>query len=393
MIRKLIHLSGALLLPILLLSGCETKPVVGVLMPRTGLASDYGDSIESGINLAVSQARELDQLPSGFEVVAEDTASDPSKAVSTLRQLVREKKAKMIIGGVTSAEAKAMLPVLEELNIVCLSPSASTPSLTKESKLFYRIFPSDELEGNTAGKFLRDRMKKETVLLYTSDSEYARGFEPEFRNQFEVNLKGKIVGKIDISSPSWQEDSAALLRSAHPDAVYIIAYADPILSVLRHLNEQHYDGALMTTSAFYSNTTIKKAGKLAEGLLFPLPPFDRTSEVEPVVSFVQRYMDTYQRAPDTFAAHGYDAMRLAIQVMNTVRTPVTSEIGNALHFGVSEFVGVTGPILFDDFGDVKHYPKMFIIKDGQVLGYQRYVKAERERIFGQVMEMLDKNNP
>ena len=49
---------------------------------------------------------------------------------------------------------------------------------------------------------------------------------------------------------------------------------------------------------------------------------------------------------------------------------------------------MTGPILFDESGDVKHYPKMFIVKDGQVLSYQRHLKAERERIYRKVRELL-----
>jgi ABC-type branched-subunit amino acid transport system substrate-binding protein len=107
-----------------------------------------------------------------------------------------------------------------------------------------------------------------------------------------------------------------------------------------------------------------------------------------VVGFVNRYMDTYGRAPDVFAAHGYDAMALAIQVMTLANPPATLEILKALNFGVTEKMGVTGPILFDDHGDVKHYPKMFLVNDGQVLSYQRYLDTERRRIINQVQDLL-----
>ena len=133
---------------------------------------------------------------------------------------------------------------------------------------------------------------------------------------------------------------------------------------------------------------IRDAGEAAEGVLFPLPPFDRTSEKEPVLSFVNRYMDTYERAPDVFAAHGFDVMGLAIQVMNFAKPPETLEILKALNYGVSEFMGVTGPILFDDYGNVKHYPMMFIVSDGQVLSFQRHLEAERRRILNQVQDLI-----
>jgi branched-chain amino acid transport system substrate-binding protein len=226
------------------------------------------------------------------------------------------------------------------------------------------------------------------VILYAGNSEYTRGIEPEFRKQFEEALGGTVVERIDVTDAEWASASTRTLRSSGVAAVYVIGYAEEILGVLRHLAEQGFDGRVVTTSAFYSSRVIREAGDLAENILFPLPPFDRTSEKEPVQSFVNRYMDTYQRAPDVFAAHGYDAMRLAIEVFNQAASTDALEVRKAMQFGVTEFMGVTGPILFDDHGDVKHYPKMFIVKEGQVLSYQRYLKAERARIRRQVQDLL-----
>jgi hypothetical protein len=84
-------------------------------------------------------------------------------------------------------------------------------------------------------------------------------------------------------------------------------------------------------------------------------------------------------------------MRLAVEVMKIARPPETTNIRRALLIGITDFIGVTGPILFDDHGDVKHYPKMFIVKDSQVLSYQWYLKGERARIYRQVQELLDKD--
>ena len=81
-------------------------------------------------------------------------------------------------------------------------------------------------------------------------------------------------------------------------------------------------------------------------------------------------------------------MRLTIQVMSVAKPPENLEILRALNFGVAEFMGVTGPILFDDYGDVKHYPMMFIVNGGQVLSFQRYLEAERRRIINQVQDLL-----
>jgi branched-chain amino acid transport system substrate-binding protein len=342
----------------LLLIGCGSKPVVGVLLPTSGEAGTYGESIESGIRLALSDAREREELPRGFEVVWVDTQSDPERAVSELERLARDRGVRMVIAGATSAEALAIVEVL------------------------------DELEGQTAARFMFDRLGEARTVVYTGDNDYASGILPEFTSQFVDTLGGEIVGRIDLNDPEWRTVSNATLGPSGAGAVYAVGYAPEVLEVITHLHDTGYSGRIVTTSAFFNDRVIAEAGPAAEGVLFPLPPFDRTSDKEPVVSFVNRYMDALGMAPDVFAAHGYDAMWLTIQVMTIANPPDTNEIRRAFHFGMDELMGVTGPILFDDYGDVKHYPKMFIVKDGQVLSYQRYLKIERERILRDVRELL-----
>jgi branched-chain amino acid transport system substrate-binding protein len=371
----------------LLAAGCGTKPAVGVLLPTTGTAGTYGESIESGIRLAISECREKDLLPRGLEVVWADSGSDPARAVAELEKLVRKQGVRLVIGGATSAEARAILPELEQIGVICLSPSASAPGLGKLSQNFFRIYPSDELEGHTAATFLYERLGQKQVFLYQGNPEYARGIEPAFRKQYEEALGGAVAAVFALGDAGWRERSAATLSATGVGAVYVVGYAEETLEVLRHLSEQKFAGRVVATSAFYSTRVIRDAGPLAEDVLFPLPPFDRTSEKEPVVGFVNRYMDTYNRAPDVFAAHGYDAMRYAIEAMRLAPVQL-SEIRQALQFGVRNFMGVTGPIVFDDFGEVKHYPKMFLVKDGQVLSYERWLDAERARIYREVQNLL-----
>ena len=371
-----------------LLGGCNSKPIVGVILPSTGAAASYGESIESGIRLALADARSQEQLPEGFEVVWADTGSDPERAVADLRMMASEHDVKMVIGGATSAEAMAMLTELDDLEIVCLSPSASAPGLASRSRMFFRIYPSDELEGHTAGNFLYERLRKHRVLLFTGDTEYTRGIKPEFLKQYEESLGGTVVDTVTLVEDGWRERAATVLDRKSVDAAYVIGYAEEILDVVLFLHERGFAGRIVTTAAFYSGQVIREAGEDAEGILFPLTPYVRTSETEPVMSVVNRYLNAYERAPDVFAAHGYDAMGLTIRIMNFAKPPETMEILKALNFGVSEYMGVTGPILFDDHGDVKHYPKMFIVKGGQVLSYQRYLETERRRILNQVQELL-----
>jgi len=372
---------------VFLLSGCGNKPVVGVILPATGSAGQYGESIESGVRLAVSVAREKGKLPVDFDVVWADSESDPDIAVREFRRLVEEKNAVIILGGATSEEARALIPVMDELQTICISPSASAPGLSKQSKYFYRIYPSDELEGQTAGKFIIDRLKAKRVLLLVGNSQYAEGIEAEFEKEFIKKAQREISERIDLNAENWDGKLRKALRNSH-DPVYIIGYSDEIVRAILAIRKTGFKGRIVTTSAFYISKAIQEAGDMADGVLFPLPPFDRNSQKEPLLSFVHRYMETYERPPDVFSAHGYDAMDVILEILRETDPIVTTELTKELHFGLSNFTGVTGPILFNDFGDVRHYPKMFIYKESKVQGYQHYLDVKRRQIINQVQNLL-----
>lgn len=373
---------------VVLLSGCGSEPVIGVLLAESGSAASYGESMRQGLELALDQAREQGTMEREMSFVWGDSASDPNTAVTEFRRLVGEGKANLVIAGVTSDEAKALLPVLEETNTVCLSPSASAPVLTEKSKLFYRVFSSDELEGQRAGRFLYEDQDKRSVLIYTGDSEHARGIEPHFRHMFEQALGGKVVGKVVLSNPDWERESADLLAATQPAAVYIIAYAENTLSVLRHLEARGYDGTISVTSGFYSGDVVSRNAELVDGIYFPQPAFDVEDERELVQQFVEAYRARFGEDPDIYAAHAYDTMRVVIEVANIAQIFETPEIRKALQFGLDEFPGVTGIIQFDERGDVRHNPIMFIIKDGRVLNYDRYVKEQRKIIQERIRNLL-----
>jgi branched-chain amino acid transport system substrate-binding protein len=367
------------------LSACSSKPVVGVLLPMTGEASTYGESMKNGIDLALEM--EQDNLPSGFQVLWGDTASDPETGAAEARRLAGE-GARLFVAGTTSDTARALLPVLDDTDTIAVSPSASAPSLTKDSRRFFRVFASDELEGRRAGRFLYDDQDKSTVLIYAEDSAQARGIEPPFRLVFEQAMGGEVVGRVAVDDEGWEANSADLLAAHRPASVYIIGYGDSTIKVLRHLRDKGFDGPICATSAFYTGHLVEENPELVEGVFFPQPAFDIQSETQLTQDFVNTYQQRFQHEPDIYAAHAFDAMRVVIFVTRETKTFTASEIRKVLAFGVKEFPGVTGIIQFNDYGDVHHNPIMFIVKDGHVLNYERYIEEEKAKIREKIKNLL-----
>jgi branched-chain amino acid transport system substrate-binding protein len=373
---------------VFVLSGCGTSPVVGILLPTTGSASDYGESMKNGIELALEFDQEV--VPADYEVLWADTASDPQTGAAELKRLA-DQGAKIFVAGTTSATAAALLPMLDDTDTIAVSPSASAPQLTKDSRRFFRVFASDELEGRRAGRFLYDDRDKTSVLIYSSDSAQAHGIEPPFRLVFEQAMGGKIVGRVVIGSENWQEESADLLAAGAPEAVYVIGYSDTTVQALQHLREKGYDGLICATSAFYTADVLVEHPDLVEGVFFPQPAFDMKSDSQLVQDFVTTYRQRFGGDPDIYAAHAFDAMRVVNWASAKTKRFSATDLRKALAFEIKEFPGVTGIIQFNDYGDVHHNPIMFIIRNGEVLNYERYIEEEKAKIRERIKDLLGGN--
>jgi hypothetical protein len=343
------------------------------------VAGTYGESIESGIRRAITETREKNLLPRGLEVVWADSGRTPPgggelKMVATA--------CPPVINGATTPGSGPSCRSWAARRGACRPQHRPRPRKTVPAVL--QDLPLGRPQAHTAAAFLHERLARNRCS--STKRRVVRGIEPAFRKQFEEALHGSVAAVVSLDEAGWRERSALALDSTGVGAIYVVGFAGETLEVLRHLAEQQFAGRVVASSAFYSTQVIREAGPLAEGVLFPLPPFDRTSEKEPVLGFVNRYMDTYNRAPDVFAAHGYDAMRYTIEVMRPTRPAHRDPPGDAVRG--RDFMGVTGPIVFDDFGGVKHYPKMFVVKGGQVLSYERWLDGERSRIFRDVQDIL-----
>ena len=368
------------------LSACSSKPVVGVLLPMTGEAATHGESMKRGIDLAL----EMDQavLPTGFQVVWGDTASVPETGAAEMKRMAGE-GAVLFVAGTTSDTARALLPMLDETNSIAVSPSASAPSLTRDSRRFFRVFASDELEGRRAGRFLYDDQDKTSVIIYAADSAQARGIEPPFRLVFEQAMGGEVVGRVGLDEDGWESESADLLAAHNPASAYIIGFGEEFIEALRHLREKGFEGPICATSAFYTSQIVENNPELVEGVYFPQPAFDIQSEAQLTQDFVNSYRQRFQADPDIYAAHAFDAMRIVTFVASESKSFSPVDIRKILAFGVKEFPGVTGIIQFNDYGDVHHNPIMFIVKDGHVINYERYIEEEKAKIREKIKELLN----
>jgi hypothetical protein len=96
--------------------------------------------------------------------------------------------------------------------------------------------------------------------------------------------------------------------------------------------------------------------------------------------FVEGYRHAFGGEPDIYAAHGYDAMRVALKALLEARSVRVRDLQRYMRVGLKEFDGVTGTIAFDERGDVRRYPVMHTIVDGRVVRCSWLAEQKRREL-------------
>ena len=383
--KNWIALSGLVLLGAGLLGCRADKPVkFGAVLPLTGPVEAYAVAIKRGIEIAYEQAKDDPRLERGITLEILDSETDPEKAAELLEQLY-DSGALAAIGGVTSAEALEMVEVADQEDRILVSPSASSPELTGMSRNFFRVFPSDFVEGTKMGSFASNTLKIADVMILANVSPYGRGIQGVFASEFERH-GGEVLEVLEFQSNTDLSGLVERVTTVQPDAVYLAAYWEDLVELIRQLREAGYEGKILTTSAFASAKAVAEAGQYAEDVIFTQTIFDLATASGEVQNFVQTYQDRYDETPDLYAAHGYDAMRVLVEALAEGGT-LPSELWKGIR-GIRSMPGATGTIQFDEKGDVQKYPRVYVIKDGEPLNYEQHVERIR-RAFQERMREIE----
>ncbi len=373
----------------ILVAGCPQKAVqIGAVLPLTGENSTYGEAIRKGVELAYEELKADPNAGIVLEVSFADTESDPEKAKVRLHEQYVN-GALIAIGGATSDEAKAMIPIAEDDDRYLLSPSASSPELTGISKRFYRIFPSDFAAATKMAQFTSQGLKAETVVVITEQQSYAQGIQGVFQPAFE-GYGGEVLEVIEV--PPGTSDLSGLMDrviTLKPAAVYLAGFELGIGSMIQELRRLDYKGRILTTSAFALPSSIERVGQDAAGVILTQSVFELDSDHAHIKKFVEGFEGKYGEKPDIYAAHGYDAMRVVASAL-TGRPALPGEVVKGLR-DVKDFPGVTGSINFDEKGDVAKFPRLYIIGDDLLLyDYNERVRKQQEEYKKRREELMRK---
>lgn len=345
---------------------------IGAILSLSGPGASYGTSIRNGVDLAIDEINGAGGVAvdggstKPITLLFRDAQSDPRVGVEGARELLGEGIV-AAIGSDVSDVTLALAPVFQEAHVVLLSPASSTPKLSAAGQYIFRNYPSDELEAVNTANYIYNQAGLREAAVIANQNEFGIGVKNAFIERFR-GIGGRILAQTsyppDATSFSAQADEIA---AARPPGVYIAGYTPDSAGVAVALRAAGYAGPLFGTGAILTEELLAAgpdAVAAVEGMVYPHASFDADSDDPQVRAFVQAYEGKYGTHPDTYAAHGYDAMKilaLAVRESGTNADEIRFYLSS-----MNSYLGVTGDTDFTETGDVRKFHTMLKVVGGRV---------------------------
>jgi len=347
-------------------AGAAKVAKIGVIAPLSGNLSALGTGIKNSVDLAIKQANEKKTIPRWtLELDAQDDQASPDVGKNAATKLAGDDQVVGVVGTLNSSVSQSVQPVLSGAQITQVSPANTNPTLTKGPDLanpkrsypgYFRTCTTDAVQGPFAAKYLLDKGIKKVATIHDKKA-YGQGLVSAFTEAFKSG-GGQVVAAETIN-PDDQDFSAVIskVKGANPEAVYSGGEYPQAGPLSQQAKSAGLDAPLMGGDGIYSGTFITVAKAAGEGDL-------ATSVGAPIdqLDTAKKFVSDYKAAgyKDPYAAYGgysYDAANAIIDALKPVLKGKSSLPKNARAKVIAglqdtKLNGVTGPIAFDQYGDV-----------------------------------------
>lgn len=305
-----------------------------------------------GVNLAVEELNHAGGvLGRKIRLLFYDDRRSVAKGLEIAAELSKNTDVIAVIGHRYSAVAVAASVTYEENGMVFISPGATEQDLIREGSAFtFRNIPAQSDSAKAAAEFAFRNNYKKMLIVYDRETSGKR--LAEIFQKYARNLGIEIIDERSYSD--WESDFkllvAAILEKGKADAIFLGGILPSAALLIKQLRNMGCTVPVIGSELLDSQELFSTAGKSAEGtVLFTI--FDPKLTSVFTRDFVKNFKADYGVEPDTWAAQGYDSVRLLASAIEKSNSRVPLLIGTTLRL-LKKWEGVTGSYSFRQDGNI-----------------------------------------
>jgi len=336
-----ILMAGATLAATLLAVGpaAAQEPIrIGTFLAATGPASFLGDPEQKTLEMYVERINAAGGvIGRKLELFAYDSGGNAEKARTFMKRLIEQDKVDVIVGGSTTGETMAAVPLAEQAQVPFISLAGAVVIVEPVKKWVFKTPHTDRMACEKIFTDMNARKLSKLALISG-----AGGFDRSMRGEcMKVAPNFGIEIVADESYGAADTDMTAQLTKIKGtpgvQAVLNAGFGQGPAIVTKNYAQIGLTLPMYQSHGVASKDFIKLAGAAAEGVRLPaaallvadiLPDSDPQKAV--VVAYKRDYEERFKSDVSTFGGHAYDGLMIAVEAIkragSTDREKVRDEI-------------------------------------------------------------------
>ena len=333
---------------------------IGHVGPTSGAIAHLGKDNENGARMAIDELNAAGVLIDGkkitLQLMAEDDGADPKQGTSVAQKLVDAKVAG-VIGHLNSGTTIPASKLYSDAGIPQISPSATNPKYTRQGfKTAFRVVADDVQLGGSLGKYAVATLNAKSVAVIDDRTAYGQGVAEEFSKAVEA-AGGKIVAKEFTTDKATDFNSIlTTIKGKKPDVIFfggMDAVGGPMLKQMKSLGIK---AKFMGGDGLCTNELVNLAGvgALVNGQFFCAEAGGVEGEAKAGMEYFKaKFITKFNTPVNLYAPYVYDAVNIMVAAMVKANSTDPAKYLPVMA-ATTDFPGVTGPITFDEKGDIKN---------------------------------------
>ncbi|MHB8789159.1 MAG: ABC transporter substrate-binding protein [Desulfobulbaceae bacterium] len=345
---------------------------VGQSCALSGPAQDLGTNMRAGIEASFAQLNEAGGI-NGRKIIliSKDDGYEPGEAIKNTRDLIEKDKVFLLIGGVGTPTAQAIVPIAEKAKVPFVGAFTGAEFLRNPFKNYViNVRGSYYQETEKLAQYLVDQKGlKKIACFYQND-----GYGQAGLSGIEIALKKR--GMELVATGTYERNTVAVksgllnIRKAAPDAVVMIGAYAPCAEFIRLAKQIGMKDTVYANISFVgTNSLAKELGADGEGTIISQVVSFPDDESVPLVKEYREALKKYQPdfAPGFVSLEGYMVGKFFAKVVESVQGELTREnfIKSVQETGTFDLGGIVlqyGPLDHQGMDDIF----LTIIEGGQI---------------------------
>ena len=322
---------------------------IGSFLAATGPAAFLGDPEMKTLELYVDKINAAGGvLGRKLELIAYDSGGSAEKARTFVKRLIEEDKVDAIVGGSTTGETMAVIPLIEQAKIPFISLAGAVVIVEPVKKWVFKTPATDRMACEKIFADMKTRNISKIGLISGSG-----GFDKSMRAQcMQVAPKYGIEIVSDETYNSKDTDMTAQLtkmrQNPQVQAVLNAGFGAAPAIVTKNFRQIGMTVPLYQSHGVASKKYIELSGGAADGVRLPaaallvadaLPNSDPQKKV--VVDYKNAFESKYHQDVSTFGGHAYDGLHLVVNAMKKAHSTNKAKVRDAIE-STRGWMGIDG---------------------------------------------------